>query len=70
MDERKGMHNKVIIFQEGLVAPKAPIPIMIFVEEGNNLNATILQIKKDKEELEEISTRLHVRRINWTYTLM
>lgn len=40
-------------FQEGQLAQKDRTPIMISVEEGNNLNATILQLNKENEELEE-----------------
>lgn len=38
---------------EGPVEPRAHVQIMIYVEEGNNLNAIILQLKKEREELEE-----------------
>lgn len=53
MDERNGTITKVLFIQEGSIAPKAPITIMIYVDEGNNLNTTILQLKKEKEEMEE-----------------
>ncbi|KAI5401757.1 hypothetical protein KIW84_066285 [Lathyrus oleraceus] len=35
------------------IAPRALVPIMISMEEGNTLNTTILQLRKEKEELEE-----------------
>lgn len=38
--------TKLLFVQEGLVSPKALIPIMIFIKEGNNLSATIIQLKK------------------------
>ncbi|KAI5444560.1 hypothetical protein KIW84_012992 [Lathyrus oleraceus] len=47
MREREHI-TKLLFVQEGPVAPKAPSPIMISVEEGNNLNTTILQLKKEK----------------------
>lgn len=62
--------TKLPFVQEGPVAPKAPVPIMIYVEEGYNLNVTILQLKKEEEELEKMFTILHVRKINWIKTLM
>lgn len=45
--------TKLPFIQEGPVVVKVPIPIMISMEEGNNLNTTILHLNKEKEELEE-----------------
>lgn len=42
---------KLPFVQEGPVAPKAHAPIMISAEEENNLNAIVLQLKKENEEL-------------------
>ncbi|KAI5398674.1 hypothetical protein KIW84_064155 [Lathyrus oleraceus] len=45
---------KLPFVQEGPVTPRVHVPIMISVDEGNNLNTTILQLKKENEELEDM----------------
>lgn len=44
---------KLSFVLEGLVEQRALVPTTISVNERNNLNATILQLKKENEELEE-----------------
>ncbi|XP_050896879.1 uncharacterized protein LOC127103680 [Lathyrus oleraceus] len=52
--------TKLPFIQEGPVAPKVPIPIIISMEERNNLNATIFQLKKEKEEVADLKRQMHL----------
>lgn len=55
MDERKGTHNKVTIYSRGSNSTKGSCTCFDLYEGGggDNLKATILQLYKEREELEE-----------------
>lgn len=62
---REIMHIiKLPFARDSLVKPRAHVPIMTSMEEGDTLSATILRLSREKEELEEKVSELPVWKIS------